>query len=311
MSHPVTSMSFSRDSRVLAEVARVAGTDGVEFAGEMPHGESRSTFIVAAGAEQLVVKVAPGGPSALENQERLVRLVVALRSKGYPAPEYLGAGQADGVAFTVQRLLPGKTLDPVPGQELFSALLPDLLAAIELQAGAGDLAEPPWPGWLLDTIDAGGDGYCLHETMRRARGTTLLLDRLQDLARRNRDLPVRRGDVVHFDMNPANILHEGARLSGVVDWNMPFTGACQGDRGFDVATLLFYSYDLPATRETLWEHATRISGIGWTTVYLCHLSLRQVEWVRRHYPGTPAETRFTGIAWTILDDCEARGGASA
>lgn len=65
MSHPVTSMSFSRDSRVLAEVARVAGTDGVEFAGEMPHGESRSTFIVAAGAEQLVVKVAPEGPSAL------------------------------------------------------------------------------------------------------------------------------------------------------------------------------------------------------------------------------------------------------
>jgi hypothetical protein len=33
---------------------------------------------------------------------------------------------------------------------------------------------------------------------------------------------------------------------------------------------------------------------------------RQVEWARRHYPGTAAETRFTGIAWTVLDDCEAR-----
>lgn len=290
----------------------MAGTDGVELVGGTPKGESRTTFIVMAGTEELVVKVVPGGPSALENQERLVRLVDDLRSRGYPAPEYLGAGEADGVVFTVQHLLPGETLDPVrggpPEQELFAAILPSLLAAVELQAGAGDLAAPPWPGWLLSTIEAGGDGYCLHETMRRAGGTALLLERLQELARRNCDGPVRRSDVTHFDMNPANILHDGQRLSGIVDWNMPFYGACQGDRGFDVATLLFYSYDLPATRETLWEHAVRISGIGWTTVYLCHLSLRQVEWARRHYPGTAAETRFTGIAWTVLDDCEARGG---
>jgi len=302
---------FRKGSRLLAEVARVAGAPGAELVGETPRGESRSTFIVAAGAEELVVKVTPGGRPVLENQWRLVRLVGDLRSRGYPAPEYLGAGEADGVVFTVQRLLPGETLDPAvggpSGQHRFAALLPDLLAAVELQANAGNLAEPPWPRWLLTTIEAGGDGYCLHETMRRAVGTARLLERLQDLAGRNCDGPVRSGDVAHFDMNPANIVHDGGRLSGIVDWNMPFNGACQGDRGFDVATLLFYSYDLPATRDTLWEHAIRISGIGWTTVYLCHLSLRQVEWVRRHYPGTAAETRFTGIAWTILDECEARG----
>jgi aminoglycoside phosphotransferase (APT) family kinase protein len=303
--------SFRPNGRLLAEVAKVAGSPGVELVGETPRGESRTTFIVAAGSAELVVKVVPEGRSALESQWRLVRLIGDLRSRGYPAPEYLGAGEADGVVFTVQRLLPGETLDPTSGgppeQNLFAALLPELLAAVELQADAGDLAEPPWPGWLLRTIEAGGDGYCLHETMRQAGGTARLLERLQELARRNCDGPVRSGDVVHFDMNPANIVHDGGRLSGIVDWNIPFDGACQGDRGFDVATLLFYSYDLPATRDTLWEHAVRISGIGWTTVYLCHLSLRQVEWVRRHYPGTAAETRFTGIAWTILDECEARG----
>jgi aminoglycoside phosphotransferase (APT) family kinase protein len=303
---------FRSKSRVLAEVARVVGAHGVEFVGEMPRGESRTTFMVVAGTEELVVKMAPGGPLALENQKRLVRLVGGLRSRGYPAPEYLGAGEAEGTVFTVQRLLPGEVLDPAlggpPEQDLFAELLPGLLAAIELQAGAGDLAEPSWPRWLLSTIETGGDGYCLHETMRQAEGTALLLERLRELARRNCEGPVRRDDVVHFDMNPANILHDGRRLSGIVDWNIPFNGACQGDRGFDVATLLFYSYDLPVTRETLWEHAIRTSGIAWTTVYLCHLSLRQVEWARRHYPGTAAEVRFTGIAWTVLDECEARGG---
>ena len=114
-------------------------------------------------------------------------------------------------------------------------------------------------------------------------------------------------DVVHFDMNPANILQDGGRLSGVVDWNIPFDGAGQGDRGFDVATLLFYTYDIEQTREALWERALEVSGLAWTTVYLCHLSLRQVEWSRRHSPGSTDEARFTAIAEAVLDDCEERG----
>ena len=306
-----SSQDFRGKSRLLDEVARVLGSRGVEFVGKTPKGESKSTFTVAVGAEELMVKLARSSPSALEDQRRLVRVVNNLRSRGYPAPEYLAAGEADRTVFTVQRVLPGEMLEPGPGlapeQDLFAELLPELLAAIELQAGAGDLAEPPWPKWLLSTIETGGDGYCLHETMRQAEGTALLLRRLQELTRRNYDVPPRRSDIVHFDMSPANILYDGRRLSGIVDWNIPFSGSCQGDRGFDVATLLFYSYDLPATRAALWDHLTRTSGIAWTTVYMCHLSLRQVEWVRRHYPGTAAEVRFTGIARAVLDDCEARG----
>jgi hypothetical protein len=93
----------------------------------------------------------------------------------------------------------------------------------------------------------------------------------------------------------------------VVDWNIPFDGAAQGDRGFDVATLLFYTYDVGQTREALWRRALELSGLSWTTVYLCHLSLRQVEWSRRHSPGSAHDARFTAIAEAVLDDCEARG----
>jgi hypothetical protein len=93
----------------------------------------------------------------------------------------------------------------------------------------------------------------------------------------------------------------------VVDWNIPFDGAGQGDRGFDVATLLFYTYDIEETREVLWGRALELSGLAWTTVYLCHLSLRQVEWSRRHAPDSAEDARFTTIAEAVLDDCEARG----
>jgi aminoglycoside phosphotransferase (APT) family kinase protein len=299
------------DPQLLGAVARLAGVDRVRVVDETLGGESRSAAVVAAGDDELVVKLVPGGQRAVDNQRRLVRLVRDLRRRGYPAPEYVGVGESDGVIFTVQRRLPGQALHRGPGMppapEVFAAVLPSLLRAIELQRDAGDLARPPWPGWLLDTIETGGDGYCLHATMRQSPRTAALLARLQTLARRNRRDTARRQDVVHFDMNPANILHAGGRLSGVVDWNIPFDGAGQGDRGFDIATLLFYTYDIEHTRDTLWEHALQLSGLAWTTVYLCHLSLRQVEWSRRHSPGSADDARFMAIAEAVLHDCEAQG----
>jgi thiamine kinase-like enzyme len=178
---------------------------------------------------------------------------------------------------------------------------------VELQRDAGDLAEPTWPNWLLATIDTGGDGYCLHETLRRRADTAVLLDRLIGVAARNRSAPVRQTDVVHFDLSPANILHVDGRLAGVVDWNVPFADAMQGDRGFDVATLLFYGYEFDATRGLLWDAAVRISGASWTAIYLCHLVLRQVEWTVRHRPDSAEERRFLHIARRVLDHCERRG----
>jgi aminoglycoside phosphotransferase (APT) family kinase protein len=299
------------DRQLLDAVARLAGVDHVLVMDETLHGESRSAFAVAAGDDELIVKLVPGTQRAIENQRRLVRLVRDLRRRGYPAPEYLGVGESCGTIFTVQRRLPGQPLHRGPGMPpapgLFAAVLPSLLAAIELQRGRGDLDQPPWPAWLLDTIETGGDGYCLHATMHQAPRTTALLGRLQALARRNWRDEARARDVVHFDMNPANILHAGGRLSGVVDWNIPFDGAGQGDCGFDIATLLFYTYDIEQTRAALWDRALELSGLAWTTVYLCHLSLRQVEWSRRHSPGSAEDARFIAIAEAVLYDCETQG----
>jgi hypothetical protein len=147
------------DRQLLDAVARLAGVDRVLVMDETLHGESRSTF--AAGDDELVVKLVPGAQRAIDNQRRLVRLVRDLRRRGYPVPEYVGVGESGGTIFTVQRRLPGQTLQAGPGMPpapgLFAAVLPSLLAAIELQRDAGDLAQPPWPAWLLHTIETGGD----------------------------------------------------------------------------------------------------------------------------------------------------------
>jgi len=83
----------------------------------------------------------------MDNQRRLVRLVRDLRRRGYPAPEYVGVGEAGGTIVTVQRRLPGQTLQrgpglpPAPG--LFATVLPSLLTAIELQRDAGEATGSP------------------------------------------------------------------------------------------------------------------------------------------------------------------------
>jgi hypothetical protein len=69
----------------------------------------------------------------------------------------------------------------------------------------------------------------------------------------------------------------------------------------------FYTYDIEQTREALWERALELSGLAWITVYLCHLSLRQVEWSRRHGPDSADDARFMAIAEAVLHDCEAQG----
>lgn len=295
------------DRAIVDAASRATGAD-VEVVGPTRRGQSGTTFDVRVGCAAAVLKVIANGPHVLDNQHRLLRLIDVLRDRGSPVPEYLGVASTDHVVVTVQRHLAGETLEPEPGDaidpDLVEAVLPALLDAVELQADAGDLAAPPWPAWLLDTLASGGDGYCLHETMQRRADTRALLERVVAIGRRLGHGRARTTDIVHFDLNPANVLHERGQLAGIVDWNIPFVGASQGDRGFDVATLLFYTYDNARTRDRLWAHANAISGPRWVAVYLAHLALRQVEWSVRHQPGSRSDRRFSKLAALVLDDCE-------
>lgn len=294
-------------SGVATELGRLLGS-AVTVTGRPGAGESASTFYVLAAGGPLVVKVAPARPDTKVCLARLARIVEGLRAKGYPAPRILTTGVAEGTAFVVQERLAGRPVDPGGGcpprsRELCEAL-PELLAAVDLQAGAGDLPSAPWPDWLLATIFDGGDGYCVLETMRASPERHALLRRLQAVAAAHARGPVLCDDIVHFDLSPANVLVHHGRLSGVIDWTVPFPEAAQGDRGFDLATLLFYAYDLPEARDALWPKLLEVSGGHWSRVYLCHLVLRQIEWTARHRPTGREADRFAGIAAAVLSDCE-------
>ena len=181
----------------------------------------------------------------------------------------------------------------------------ELIAINRIQAGlAGDLP-PEWPARVIDGVLKGFEGYCVIDTLRRESAeSAAMLETLQVLVvRHSGDISV-AGDIVHWDFNPGNVLCDGNRIVGVVDWE----GACAGDRGFDLATFLFYSYDDREVRDPLWREALDCSGHGALTVYLAHMIVRQVDWSIRHH-GTASTAHWMTIAEEIIRDLRDQRGA--
>ena len=104
-------------------------------------------------------------------------------------------------------------------------------------------------------------------------------------------------EVVNLDFNPFNILIENGQISGVIDWE----GACAGDCTFDLATLLFYSYDIPEVREQLLHTIRERVSPGILSVYMAHMILRQVDWSIRYHDRATVDY-YLRVAKNILQD---------
>ena len=102
--------------------------------------------------------------------------------------------------------------------------------------------------------------------------TARMLQAVQATVCRYADQLAPRADIVHFDCNPANVLVSTTDITGIIDWD----GWCAGDRMFDVATMLFYSYADAAVRSQLWQTILANTGPASGAVYLAHLIHRQV-----------------------------------
>jgi thiamine kinase-like enzyme len=137
--------------------------------------------------------------------------------------------------------------------------------------------------WLRPCSTAVTDN-ALHETMRAySSAAGDLLDEIVAIGHRYKGSEFPVADIVHFDLNPGNVLVQGRKVVGVVDWE----GTRSGDKAFDIATLLFYAHRNPEIEAKLWTALLDLAGVPRASVYLAHMMLRQVEWsARYHWPAT-------------------------
>lgn len=266
-------------------------------------GESKSTFWMTDGAGVVrVLKIMRDAPPDRAGSLRALGGVLErLRGRGYPAPAIEAVGHVPGLVFWIQQRMPGSSLDLGGGTAdpgTLARLLPELLRLNDAQAGLGTGDWDEWPDLLARTLAHGGDGYCLHDTLRAHPGTRELLRTLRRVGDQCCPAVPAGRDFVHYDFSPANLLSDGTAITGVVDINPTVAG----DRAFDLATLLFYCYDHDKIREPLRARLLDLAGPRAAGAYLAHMVLRQVDWSLRFHPGTPATRRHLRLARLVTAD---------
>ncbi len=267
-------------------------------------GESGAAFWVTDHAGTVsVLKIMPGpAAEALAQLRALGAMVSRLRGRGYPAARLTTLGRTAAFAFWIQQRLPGRPLDRRPGfpdMTRLAALLPTLIALNEAQARLATGDPGDWPALLITTLTEGGDGYCLHDTLQARPDTREMLGVVRDIGAHCGPAIPAGTDFMHYDFSPANLLTDGATITGVIDINAPVLA---GDRAFDLATLLFYAYDHPGIRARLAARLFDLAGYEASRAYLAHMVLRQVDWSVRHHPAAPATRRHLRLARLVITD---------
>jgi aminoglycoside phosphotransferase (APT) family kinase protein len=213
----------------------VARSFGFELASWRPAdaGQGRTALAEGRDGRGVVIKWFPLDGERLA---RSVRLADVLHRRGYPCPATIAHGPVgDGAYACILERLPG---EPRAGG-LGPSLLGQLLAAVELQAGAtdddaaGQLGGAHW-SYLHAVVFDDEEGWW-RAARARGREAADLCGQLADWVRAvPRPGPAR--DIVHLDLNFTNILIAAGRLTGIIDLDHLGAG---GDRSVDLATLLF------------------------------------------------------------------------
>lgn len=146
---------------------------------------------------------------------REVAVMQAARAAGVAAPEVRVVGEYRGRSAVVMDWCPGQTVvaglrvDPSRAWDL-GAACGRALAAIHAVPAPDILTGDPQRSW----IGAGGPDPVAERIADHLRG-----------------LPLRTDALIHLDYHPLNILTDGRRVTGVVDW----TNAHAGDPRADLA----------------------------------------------------------------------------
>jgi aminoglycoside phosphotransferase (APT) family kinase protein len=259
-------------------------------------GEQGAYKLIDAERRRYVLKWQPG-TGHLERALYARAVTAQLRQRGYPAPAYVHIGTALGGTYSIQQALPGAPMQRVSLRHLPRILQLQALHAVQAPPGPRD-----WPREVIQTVMQGGQGYCLHSSLQQhSPETASMLRALQGLVSAYQDRITETNEIVHFDFQPANFLIYQDAISGVVDWE----GVCAGDSAFDLATLLFYTYDDKPVRDLLWKHALARRSMQVLSVYLAHLILRQVDWSLRHHEASVSD-RYRARARALLAEIKAR-----
>jgi Ser/Thr protein kinase RdoA (MazF antagonist) len=181
----------------------------------------RSATTWAARAQRtgaIVVKLRQGG-RAEEKTQWCAAHLPALEARGYPVPAILWHGLISAQwHVTVQNRLPGRPLSALDGA-LDGPMLNALLRLVELQADAGIPAgNRDFTDYVANVLFDDWDQVWA-DAPRACAAAGPLCTRLRRWLEPVWGLRLPAADYAHNDLNLSNVLTDGVRITGVVDWD--------------------------------------------------------------------------------------------
>ena len=272
-------------ARAVALLGEVTG-EAYELVGRLSGGETGAHEVRrGTDGERLVLKW-ENDPGSQTLRRDGVELAERLRTEaGWPVPRQRIV-EAPGCLFVLQSFMAGQ-----PVRTFTSALADELLALHRRRLGLGaERSVKPWAERLIRTLVVGGQGYCLHESLRRYDARTAsLVEEIEAFGARLSPDVFAGHDIVHWDLHPGNLLAQDGELSAIVD-----TDFCVvGDAAFDLVTLALCSGTVPCAsgvRRELFHQALDPLPPLRRTAYLGHLFVRVLDWPIRR--GSADEVEF-------------------
>jgi hypothetical protein len=211
----VSGLPAWREVRLL--VARELGervTDGRPIGLVKRSGTAWAARARGSGAVVVKVKESDDGRADAKAQWCAAHLPV-LGARGYPVPTILWHGMiSEQWQVTVQSRLPGRPL-----VTLDAAMLEEALHLVELQAGAGTADEDgDFAGYVANVLFDDWDEVWA-DAARACAAAGPLCTRLRRWLEPVWGLRLLPADYTHNDLNLSNMLTDGVRITGVVDWD--------------------------------------------------------------------------------------------
>jgi Ser/Thr protein kinase RdoA (MazF antagonist) len=245
-------------------------------------------------AGPLVVKIRHGDRAYEKTAWSAARLPL-LAARGYPVPSIIWHGMARGQwHVTVQNRLPGARLTALDGR-----LLEEVLQLVEKQAGAAIPAgDRDFTGYIANVLFDDWDEVWADA----ARAAGPLCERIRRWLQPVWGLRLPPADYAHNDLNLSNILTDGERITGVVDWDEFGLGS----RALDLVVLALDSQQLghQATADRLLDRAARVAGRAGLRCLVSYRALAGLAEDTRE--GQSPQAQLQAIS-AILDRLQAAG----
>jgi Ser/Thr protein kinase RdoA (MazF antagonist) len=260
---------------------------------------SRATWAVRTrDAGELIVKVRHGDRADEKTRWCADRLPL-LGARGYPVPEFVWHGPLGGDwHVAVQKRLPGHPATSLTGPQL-DTLLGALFGLVERQAGAGIPAEDrDFAGYVANVLFDDWDEVW-DDAPRSCPAAGPLCERIRGWLQPVWGLRLPPADFTHNDLHLTNVLTDGERITGVIDWDEFGLGT----RALDLVVLGFDCFRIgeQGAADRVLAQAAAVAGTGGRRCLVSYRMLAHLADDRREGQPADASTAATAVFSAILD----------